>query len=179
MRVAYVTALDCGAGHAVRGRALVAAGAGAGIEVSAYGPGLDPMDQVGTPDLLLGDLDWRSLRELRSSFGCPAWLLVRWMGPGHLDGCGWERRISIEPAADAMPGITHRIPPIVGPDRWRPADGSEVRAGYNAWWESVWYGWHDRVRWTTEGSPERQARIDAGPVQMVRNGADLLMEMIR
>ena len=179
MRVAYVTALDCGAGHAARGRALIAAGIRAGIEVGAYGPGLDPIEQLGTPDILLGDLEWRALRDVRASVDCPAWLLVRWMGQGHLDGCGWERRISIEPAADGIPGITDRIAPIVDTGAaFRPEDGQELRAGYSTWWESAWFGYRDRVRWYTEGSPERQARIDAGGTFMA-NGADELLAMIR
>jgi len=198
VRVAYATPSSCGLGHAVRGAGLVEAGLKAGVEVRAFGPPMDrgPWGYEGTldwkdrlrawrPDLLLGDIMWISLRDLVATLDSPGWLLVRSMRPDWLVdpyGLGvarWERRISIEPAADDLPGITHRVPPIVGPDRWRPLDGSEVRAGYNAWWESILYDWHDRVRWTADGSPERQARIDAGPVPTTVNGADALMAMIQ
>ena len=181
----------------MRGIALARA-AVPGVDLRAFGPVQpqvsDPEYEGSTdwaervvafaPDLLLGDVQWIPLDDLRVRLAVPTWLLLRWVPSGWLRNRGpwrienWERRISVEPAADAIPGITHRIPPIVGPDRWRPLDGSEVRAGTNAWWESVWYGWHNRVRWYTDGSPERQARIDAGPVPMTRNGADVLMEMI-
>ena len=190
MRIAYVTPWGCGLGHAARGAALAARG------IRAFGPVPRQHGRAGFgsllvpkgfeasvdwearalawhPDLLLVDLAWDAPVLLAA---IPGWLLARWTDIGSQRA--WGRRISIEPAADVIPGITHRIPPIVGPDRWRPPDGSEVRAGYNAWWESVWYGWHDRVRWTTDGSPERQARIDAGPVLMAENGANVLMAMV-
>ena len=191
-RVAYITGYTCGFGHAARGAAFAARGIRAfGPAPWQDGPGLLPVPEgfeasddwearalAWQPDLLLVDLAWwRSTSPLTA---IRRWALLRWMEAGTrgLETPGWERRISIEPAADVIPGITHRVPPIVGPDRWRPPDGSEVRAGYNAWWESVWYGWHDRVRWTTDGSPERQARIDAGPVLMAENGANVLMAMV-
>ena len=196
LRVAYVTRDSCGLGHAVRGMALVLAGRRGGIAVRAFGPpkdgnlpgyegsmGWEADVRAWQPDLLLGDLRWTALLPLKDALGIPGWILLRRMPPDWLVDHyeftidRWERRISIEPAEDSAPGITHRVPPIVGPDRWRPVDGSEVRAGYSAWWESILYGWHDRVRWTTEGSPERQARIDAGG-EMTENGADVLMAMI-
>ena len=178
--------------------ALVLAGRRAGISVRAFGPPKDgnlPSYEGSTswnadvrawrPNLLLGDLRWTALLPLKDALGIPGWILLRRMDPDWLTDHyeftidRWERRISIEPAEDAAPGITHRIPPIVGPDHWRPPEGSEVRAGFNAWWESILYGWHDRVRWTADGSPERQARIDAGPIPMTANGADELLAMIR
>jgi hypothetical protein len=90
----------------------------------------------------------------------------------------WERRISIEPAADGIAEITDRIPPVIDVSPLPiPPDGAELRAGYNAWWRAAWFGYRDRVRWYTEGSPECRARIDAGG-EMTENGADVLMAMI-
>ena len=196
-RVAFVTPVSCGSGHAVRGVALVRAARRAGIELRAFGP---PKPEVGgeyegtelwaaavrdfAPDLLVGDLMWVPLDALRAELGVPAWLLVRWMPAGHLASRGpwqienWERRFSIEPAADAIAGITDRIAPIIDDSPLPiPTDGQEVRAGYSAYWRAVWFGYRDRVRWYTEGSPERQARLDAGG-EMSLNGADALMAML-
>lgn len=182
MNVAYVTAESCGQGHAARGIALVQAGRRAGIQVRAFGPGLEPPDELPGfhPDLILGDVLWQPLTAVLEDLSVPGWALMRWMPDGWLHGADrWERRISIEPAADVIPGITDHIAPIVDTEAaFRPKDGQELRAGYSTWWESVWFGYRDRVRWYTEGSPERQARIDAGG-EMTRNGADELMAMIR
>jgi hypothetical protein len=196
MRVAYVTPYSCGRGHAVRGAALVRA-AGT-IDVRAFGPPTDdaPVEYEGSADwskraaafgadLLLGDIGWFDLEGLRRRAGA-AWLLLRWMPVRHTGRPearvfleDWQRRISIEPAADGMALVTHRIPPIVVDEpRFTPVDGQALRAGYNAWWEATWFGYRDRVTWYTDGSPERQARIDAGGT-MTKNGADVLMEMIR
>ena len=87
-RVAYVTAECCGAGHAVRGIALVRAGRRAGIEVRAFGPvapypALAGAGYEGTydwetqaaafaPDLLIGDLMWSPLDAFRARLGVPA-----------------------------------------------------------------------------------------------------------
>jgi len=228
LRVAYATAERCGAGHAVRGIALVRAGRRAGIEVRAFGPPVpypaimaagyegttDWQEQVVkyTPDLLLGDLHWLALDHLVQRLSCPAWLLARafrchWLedhGPFRITH--WERRIGIEPLAEL--GITDRIPPIVvaNPDEV-PAvslfDGQDVTlrsladadapfpvaplltrarsivasAGYNAYWESVWLGYRDRVRWIT-AQRERANRVEIGG-EMDENGADVLMRMIR
>lgn len=174
--------------------ALVQAGQRVGIEVRAFGP---PKDEVlpgyeGSedwetrvaafrPDLLLGDIEWKRLDALRDQLSVPAWLLLRWWSsPQYLADSGpwaiknWERRISIEPAGDGMPGLTDRIDPIVGAQRFTPDEGQPLRAGYNTWWEADWYGYRDRVSWFTEDSPERQARIDAGG-GMRTNGADVLI----
>ena len=183
MRVAYVTREDCGMGHSVRGRALVRAGQRTGVELRAFGPRLEPLDDLlpFAPDLILGDLTWWRLTEYLDALDVPGWVLARWVPARwfalpRLDR--WERRISIEPAADSIAGITDRIAPIVDDSQLPiPADGTELRAGYNAWWRSAWCGYRDRMRWYTEGSPERQARIDAGG-EMTENGADALMTMI-
>jgi hypothetical protein len=199
MRVAYVTPNSCGAGHATRGAALVQAGARAGIELRAFGPPCPDLAELGyegsddwaaraatyAPDLLIGDLSWVRLDELRESLGVPAWLLVRWLRPTALLSHGrwsieaWERRISIEPASDGILGITESISPIVvEAQRFEPVDGQELEAGYNSWWEAVAFGYRDRVRWVDGGSPERRARIDAGG-DASTDGADVLMGMIR
>jgi hypothetical protein len=197
MRVAYVTPDRCGLGHAVRGIALVRAARRAEIELRAFGPpkaevrgeyeGSDDWETrvaAFAPDLLLGDIAWVLLDALRSKLGAPAWLLLRWVPAGHLANRrpwridAWERRISIEPAADGITGITDRIAPIIDVSPLPiPADGTDVRAGYNAWWRATWFGYRDHVRWFTEGSPERQARIDAGGTFTV-NGADTLVAML-
>ena len=197
MKVAYVTADSCGRGHAVRGVALVRAAHRAGIELRAFGPSKPELTEYEgsndwrervvdfAPDLLLGDLQWIPLDDLRARLGVPSWLLLRWEPPDWLRNRGpwrierWERRISIEPTADAITGITHRIEPIIDDSPLPiPAAGAELRAGYNAWWRAAWFGYRARMRWYTEGSPERQARIDAGGTFTV-NGADTLMGMIR
>jgi hypothetical protein len=198
MRVAYATSEVCGLGHSVRGIALVKAGRRAGIEVRAFGPPKDavPSGYEGTPDwaarvsawkpdLLLGDLQWMSLNGLRLALGAPAWLLLRWMPANYLTAQraarrhGWDRVISIEPAADGIIGITDRIAPIIDVSPLPvPSDGAELRAGYNTWWRAAWFGYRDRMRWHAGGSLERQARIDAGGA-IEQNGADVLMEMIR
>lgn len=195
--IAYVTPYACGVGHAVRGVALVEAGRRAGLLVRAFGPAIpDPPDgyegsddwadrvAAAGPDLLLGDLSWVQLDPLRAVLGVPAWLLVRWMrlsltsrGPWSIEA--WERRISIEPIADDLSGITESIPPIVvEAQRFVPVDGQELRAGYCSWWEAVRFGYRDRVRWVDGGTPERRARIDAGG-EWTTNGADVLLRMIR
>ena len=186
MRVAYVTSIACGSGHAVRGAALVAAGHRAGIEVRAFGPPKDVTGYEGSvdwpravaeyrPDLLLSDYAWRMTGRVRASLSVPGWLLLRWVPAGWLDGVrGWERTIAIEPAAEAP----DRIEPIIDISPLPvPPDGSELRAGYNAFWRAAWFGYRDRVRWYTDGSPERQARIDAGG-EMTANGADTLLAML-
>jgi hypothetical protein len=199
MRVAYVTADSCGAGHAVRGVALVRAARRAGVELRAFGPpkpDLVEPEYEGSnlwatdvldfgPDLLLGDLDWIRLDALRAELGAPAWLLLRYMPCGHLADRGrwridrWERRISIEPLSETLVGTTHAVPPVVvDVQRFTPTDGQELRAGYNTWWEAVWFGYRDRVQWVSGGSPERQSRIDLGG-EMTANGADELLAMIR
>ncbi len=193
MRVAYATPYRWGRGHAVRGAALAGAGQRAGLNVRAFGPMIDdpPSGYEGRddwqvalhdwhPDLLLGDLYWSGLDAVRGD--AVAWLLVRWVpqewladhGPHRL--ARWERRIAIEPAA-TLPGLTDRVPPIVW--TWapfRPEDGAELRAGYSTWWESIAFGYHERVRWVAD-TPERAARM-AAPAEMTTNGADALMEMI-
>ena len=180
MRVAYVSPFACGLGHAARGAALVAAGRRAGIDIRAFGPpNWAPRVLAFAPSLLLGDLDPTWLNGLRRCLGVEAWLLLRWLPlERRRVADGWARRIAIEPIARGLPGITDCVPPIVGDRRFTPTDGQELRAGYNAWWESVWFGYHDRVRWTDGGSPERAARM-AGSATMTENGADVLMEMIR
>jgi hypothetical protein len=231
VKVAYVTPESCGAGHAVRGIALVRAGARAGVELRAFGPtvvypelmrsgyeaGDDWTDRAAEfkPDLLIGDIQWVMLDRLRKRLGVPAWLLVRWMRPTHLVSFGswsvssWDRRISIEPTADSMVGITDSIPPIVvsNHDEIVPSvyDGQDVEletlrspdapfpiaplltrarsivspAGYNAYWESTWLGYRDRVRWLQEPHAlDRWARLQTGG-KVVANGADVLMTMIK
>ena len=183
MRIAYVTAESCGRGHAVRGAALVSAGQRAGLDVRAFGPpDWNEATLAYQPDLLLGDVAWWRLEPLREALGVPAWLLVRWVHPSllrHPQLDGWDRRMAIEPAAESLPGITHVVPPIVWTEApFRPTDGQELRAGYSTWWESVAFGYHEHVRWYTDGSPERQARIGAGGT-FTTNGADQLMAMIR
>lgn len=181
MRVAYVTPFDCGTGHAVRGIALVHAGRRAGIELRAFGPPKPVASEYeGTsdwqvrahtyqPDLVLCDLRI-------GPFDAPIWLLLRYLAP-HYRETQCERRIAIEPIA--VEGVTHRVPPIVNTEAtFRPADGQGLHAGYNTYWESVWFGYRDRVRWLRDGNPERQARIDAGG-EMTKNGADALMALIR
>ena len=183
MRVAYVTREDCGLGHSVRGLALVRAGQRSGVEVRAFGPRLEPLDDLlpFAPELILGDLTWWRLTEYLDALDVPGWVLARWVPASwltlpRLDR--WERRISIEPAADGIAGITDRIAPIVDTEAaFRPEDGQELRAGYSTWWESALFGYRDRVRWYTEGSPEREARIDAGGTFTV-NGADTLVAML-
>ncbi len=196
LKVAYVCRDSCGLGHAVRGMALVQAGRRAGVEVRAFGP---PKAEhlpgyEGSPDwearvlawrpgLLLADIWWEPLLPLKDALGVPGWLLMRWMRPDWLVGDGvdrWERRISIEPAEDAMPGITDCIPPIIDVTTplLIPVDGQEVLVGYHAYWRAVWFGYRDRVRWSTAGkAPDSQARLDAGG-EMTENGADVLMRMI-
>jgi hypothetical protein len=199
MRVAYATAEACGLGHAVRGVALAQAGRRAGIEVRAFGPprpGVAEPEYEGSadwerrvadfaPDLLLGDVQWLLLERLRKRLEAPAWLLLRWvqschcekLGPWSIDG--WERRISIEPAADGLPRITDRIPPIVvDPPHFTPVAGQRLSAGYNTYWESVYYGWRHRVVWLDEPRElDRAARLKAGG-EMTENGGDALMRMI-
>ena len=181
MRVAYVTREDCGLGHSVRGTALVRAGQRAGVELRAFGPRLESLDDLlpFAPELILGDLSWWRLTEYLDALNVPGWVLFRWVEASWLRGADrWERRISIEPAADGLAGITDRIAPIIDDSPLPiPADGTELRAGYNTWWRATWFGYRDRVRWYTEGSPERQARIDAGG-EMTANGADELMAML-
>ena len=182
--MAYVTREDCGLGHSVRGLALVRAGQRAGVEVRAFGPRLEPLDALlpFSPELILGDLVWWRLTEYLDALDVPGWVLARfvpasWFALPRLDR--WERRISIEPAADGIAGITDRIAPVIDVSPLpMPADGSELRAGYNTYWRAAWFGYRDRVRWYTDGSPERQARIDAGGT-LTTNGADVLMGMIR
>ena len=154
-RVAYVTAECCGAGHAVRGIALVRAGRRAGIEVRAFGPvapypALAGAGYEGTydwetqaaafaPDLLIGDLMWSPLDAFRARLGVPAWLVLRRMPCGLLTDRGprkiasWERRISIEPLSESLVGTTDAIPPIVvsNPDEIVPSpyDGQDVTLG--------------------------------------------------
>lgn len=184
MKVAYVTREDCGLGHSVRGIALVRAGQRAGVELRAFGPRLEPLNDLlpFAPDLILGDLSWWRLTEYLDALNVPGWVLSRWAPASwftlpRLDR--WERRLSIEPAADGIPGITDRIPPVVDDSPLPvPPDGSEIRAGYSAWWRAAWFGYRDRVCWYTEGSPERQARIDVGG-EMTANGADVLMGMLQ
>ncbi len=198
MRVAFVTPDSCGTGHAIRGVALVRAARRAGIELRAFGPPKPevPNEYEGTrdweervkaftPDLLIGDIAWVRLIALREALGVPAWLLVRWMPPTHLASRGpwqierWERRISIEPAANGIAGITDCIAPIIDDSSLPvPADVQALRAGYNTWWRAAWFGYRDRMHWSADGSPECQARIDAGG-EMTANGADMLMGMIR
>jgi hypothetical protein len=190
-RVAFVTALPCGSGHAVRGVALVRAGARAGIEVRAFGPPKPEVpepeyegsrDWAGraqhwAPDLLLSDRGCTLVADLRAALTVPAWLLLRY-APDYLPDGTWERRIAIEPIAAPMPAITDAIPPIVvGAPRFAPTDGQELHAGYNTWWEATWFGYRNRVRWLRDGNPEREARIAAGGA-MSENGADVLMRMI-
>jgi hypothetical protein len=186
-------------GHAVRGVALAQAAKRVGVNLRAFGPpkpDIVDCEYEGSedwetevvafaPDLLLGDLQWIVLDRLRKRLCAPAWLLLRWTQPGHTSNIrswrieSWERRISIEPASDATPSVTHRISPIVVDEpRFTPVDGQALRAGYNAWWEAAWFGYGNRVRWYTDGSPERQARIDAGVRKMTENGADALMRMV-
>jgi hypothetical protein len=195
MRVAYATAEACGQGHAVRGVALVRAAARAGIELRAFGPPkpdvaggydgtIDWRDQLVAfaPELLLADVGWSALSGLRAELGIPGWILLRWTPAASLRIPGierWERRISIEPAADLRPQITDRIEPVVvdGP-RFRPADGAELRAGYNTWWEATLFGYRDRVRWIFEPAIlDRAERMRVGG-EMTRNGADVLMGML-
>ena len=184
MKVAYVTRETCGLGHSVRGLALVRAGQRTRVEVRAFGPRLEPLDGLlpFAPDIILGDLAWWRLTEYLDALSVPGWCLARWVPADWFSGPRidrWERRLSIEPAADRIAGITHRIAPIIDVSPLPiPADGTEIRAGFNAWWRAAWFGYRDRVRWYTEGSPERQARIDAGGTFTV-NGADTLMGMIR
>ena len=191
MRVAYVTPLDCGLGHAVRGIALVRAARGTGVEVRAFGPpkdGAAPEYEGSTdwevraadfgPDLLLGDFSWRRLDPLRRRLGVPAWLLMKWMTPGHLDSIsGWDRVVSVEPAADAMTGVTDRVPPVLDPGyQYEPTDGEEMAAGYHRYWQAVWRGYRDRIRWVEEPRMlDRVARLRHGG-EMTVNGADVLVQ---
>ena len=190
-RAAYVTPETCGMGHAVRGVALVEAAGRAGVELRAFGPSLAgaPNGYEGSadwrarvvawaPDLLLGDIQWVQLDALRAELAVPAWLLLRWMPPGHLADRGpwqigrWERRIAIEPIA-VQDGVTHLAHPVVMESpRFAPVDGQELRAGYNTYWEAVRFGYRDRVRWTDGGSPERRARLEHGGELGALNGAD-------
>lgn len=59
---------------------------------------------------------------------------------------------------------------------FRPTDRQMLQAGYNTYWESVLFGYHDKVQWVGD-TPERAARM-AGPHEMSENGADVLMRMI-
>ena len=191
MRVAYVTAENCGQGHAVRGLALVRAARRVGVELRAFGPpkpgvaeyegSPDWANRVAafSPELMIGDFGWARLEALRAELGVPAWLLLRWVPADWLTGADlWERRISIEPAADGLAGITDRIAPVIDDSPLPvPPDGAQLRAGYNTWWRAAWFGYRDRMRWYTNGLPERQSRIDAGG-EMTANGADALMAMI-
>ena len=157
---------------------------------------------------------WSTLAE-HVPAGVPAWLLVNGIRPPcflcshsvwHIER--WSRRISIEPLSHDLPGITHRLPPVVvaNPDEVTasPFDGQDVTlgdpeaddvpfpiaplltkarsvtapAGYNAYFESVWLGYRDRVRWTSDRRyPDRAARVALGG-DMTTNGADALMTMI-
>jgi hypothetical protein len=227
IRVAYATPETCGSGHAVRGIALVRAGKQAGIDVRAFGPpvpypALMASGYEGTddwrervvafgPDLLLSDVGWIRLDDVRERLQVPAWALLRWMPPGWLAsrvGLQNWRRISIEPAADGMAGITDSIPPIVvcNPSDIRPGpyDDQDVTlgslhdptapfpvghlltrarsivssAGSNAYWEAVWLGYRDRVRWLSEPAAlDRVERLRVGG-EMTANGGAVLMQMI-
>jgi len=232
VRVAYLTNQSCGAGHAVRGVALVRAGRRAGIEVRAFGPrppqlamedGWAPLDQAPAwqPDLVLGDIVWSTLHdhldaiERYGTRRIPAWLLVNGLRPpcflcSHSAWVieRWARRISIEPLSHDLPGVTHRLAPIVvaNLDEIRPSayDGEMVilgdpelddvpfpiaplltratsviaAAGYNAFWEATWLGYRSRVRWTSDRRYPDRAARVALGGDMTTNGADALMTMI-
>ncbi len=192
--MAYVTSDSCGSGHAVRGIALVMAGGRAGATLRAFGPPVRPNgplpDLAGyeastdwrqrvfqwQPDLLIGDLRAEPLETLRLQLRCEAWLLMRIWTREWREPSGW-RVFATEPGVDPLMGIRESVPPIVGPQRVWPEDGAEVSAGYGAFWEAAWYGYHGRVRWSDGGSAERRRRIEAGPVRRPENGADVLVRM--
>lgn len=190
MRIAYVTPDYCGAGHAMRGIALVQAGNGS---VRAFGP---VPHYVGTrdldgyqgsndwrsrvlrwqPDLLIGDLRPEPLDTLRIQLGVPSWLLMRIWPYSWRDAPFWSRVIAIEPGVDPLMGLRDSIPPIVGPQRMEPEAGTVLRAGYNSFWEAHRYGYADRVTWLAKG-PEQERRVRFGGDTFSENGADVLVRM--
>ena len=178
-RAAYCTAFSCGTGHRLRGLALAQAAARAGVELRAVGPWLPEWREEARaflPDVLLGDIAWLPLGGIARA-GCEQWLLVRYVaaGDGYLDGCGWDRRIAIEPAA-TFRGLTHRVEPVtVAVQRFAPAAGARLAAGYNTWWEAARFGYIERVTWEGRDHPERGPRIAAGYYAPLGNGADQLM----
>jgi hypothetical protein len=171
----------------VRGIALAQAAGRVGLEFATFGPTAAVEGWTGSedwadraaawaPDLLIGDLTWRRLKELRERLGVPAWLLVRWLPPAFLAGItGWDRVVSIEPAADALPGVTHHAPPVLTDPVPPPEPGAVVSAGYNAYWQGQRGAW--AVTWRDDGRPERAARI--GTASERYDGADMILAWAR
>lgn len=178
MKVVYATPFSGGAnnGHSVRGKALMLAGQRAGINVIAYDPPLNWQAILATsPDLILSDI----LGFVPFSPRMPIWVVTRWV-PKDLTST-WKqaaRVIAIEPLAEALPGVTHTVQPVVNTDAtFRPTTGQQLASGYNTYWESVLFGYRDQVTWI-DSNDNGLARVAMGG-EITVNGADEIMEMIK